>query len=335
MRHKAKMIERLKKIEKYEKLKKGGAMEKSILEVLEISRATYYRWKSRYKWQGVKGLKPISSRPKSTRTKVVLTKYMITKIKEIRNRHKMYGKAKIHSILRRQGEEISESSVGRGLKYLASKNLIERVVILKCQKERKYIRKYTRHAQRIKKGQKGQIQIDHMIINLKGVEHRQFNAIDRYSGYCVSRVYGRAGSEEAADFLKEVIEEMPIKIRDIQADGGSEFRGAFERSCEYNKIPLLILPPRSPEMNGKVERLNQTWQDEFYLMEYNELPTERELLNKEIKRWQKYYNEERVHRSLKDEQGNLLTPLEALNALKERQKILQNGTQKSLKGCEP
>jgi len=329
------MIERLNKIEKYEKLKRGGATERSILEVLEISRATYYRWKSGYKRHGVKGLKPISSRPKSARTKVVLTKYMISKIKEIRNRHKMYGKAKIHSILKKQGEEISESSVGRGLKYLADKNLIDRVVILKCQKERKYIRKYTGHAQRIKKGQKGQIQIDHMIINLKGVEHRQFNAIDRYSGYCVSKVYERAGSIEAADFLMKVIKEMPIKIRDIQADGGSEFRGAFEESCRYHKIPLFILPPRSPEMNGKVERLNQTWQDEFYLMEYNELPTERELLNKEINRWQKYYNEDRPHRSLKDETGNLLTPLEAITALKGMQKVSQNGTQKSLKGCEP
>jgi transposase InsO family protein len=78
------------------------------------------------------------------------------------------------------------------------------------------------------------------------------------------------------------------------------------------KIPLFVLPPASPKINDKVERLNQTWKDEFYLMNYNDLSVNLLELNKQIDVWQKYYNEIRLHRALKDKNNNLFTPLEFL-----------------------
>jgi transposase InsO family protein len=71
-----------------------------------------------------------------------------------------------------------------------------------------------------------------------------------------------------------------------------------------------VLPPRSPKINGKVKRLNETWKDEFYLIHYNDLSANLEELNRQIDDWQKYYNEERLHRALKDENNNLFTPIE-------------------------
>jgi hypothetical protein len=46
-------------------------------------------------------------------------------------------------------------------------------------------------------------------------------------------------------------------------------------------------------------------------MHYNDLSANLEELNKQIvDGWQKYYNEERLHRALKDENNNLFKPIE-------------------------
>lgn len=57
---------------------------------------------------------------------------------------------------------------------------------------------------------------------------------------------------------------MPFPVRAIQIDGGSEFIAEFEAACAALKLPLWVLPPRSPEMNGRVERMQATSRHEFY-----------------------------------------------------------------------
>jgi hypothetical protein len=49
----------------------------------------------------------------------------------------------------------------------------------------------------------------------------------------------------------------------MQVDGGSEFMGAFEAACQGQVIVLCVLPPRSPKLNGRIERLNGTAHREF------------------------------------------------------------------------
>ena len=58
-------------------------------------------------------------------------------------------------------------------------------------------------------------------------------------------------------------------MRAIQADGGSEFRAQFEEACQKRDIRLFVLPPRSPKLNGHVERAHLTHREdgdpwEFY-----------------------------------------------------------------------
>ncbi len=49
-----------------------------------------------------------------------------------------------------------------------------------------------------------------------------------------------------------------------QVDGGSEFMADFEQACAERGIQLCVLPPRSPQLNGRVERLQATFRHEFY-----------------------------------------------------------------------
>ena len=60
------------------------------------------------------------------------------------------------------------------------------------------------------------------------------------------------------------LSKTPFKLDSIQVDGGSEFRNRFEDACAKSNIELFVLPPRSPELNGCVERCNRTLRYEFY-----------------------------------------------------------------------
>ena len=57
---------------------------------------------------------------------------------------------------------------------------------------------------------------------------------------------------------------MPFPVRAIQVDGGSEFQAAFEAACQARGIRLFVLPPRSPKLNGCVQRAQRTHTEEFY-----------------------------------------------------------------------
>ena len=65
-----------------------------------------------------------------------------------------------------------------------------------------------------------------------------------------------------ARLLEKLQGAFPFRVESIQADGGGEFRGAFEQACQAAGVRLVILPPRSPRLNGQVESLNNAIQRE-------------------------------------------------------------------------
>ena len=99
-------------------------------------------------------------------------------------------------------------------------------------------------------------------------------------------------------------------------DGGSEFMGEFEKECEARKIPLYVLPPKSPKYNGGVERGNRIFRDEFYDREeviadnLHDIKTE---LHKAVLK----YNTFRPHSALKG-----MTPKEFYDTIQKHSHIL-------------
>ena len=61
-----------------------------------------------------------------------------------------------------------------------------------------------------------------------------------------------------------MLHRIPFPVRALQVDGGSEFYADFEAACQRKEIPLFVLPPKSPKLNGHVERANRTHTEEFY-----------------------------------------------------------------------
>jgi hypothetical protein len=89
---------------------------------------------------------------------------------------------------------------------------------------------------------------------------------------------------------------MPFPIAALQVDGGSEFDAEFELVCQHRGLPLFVLPPRSPKLNGRVERSHRTHHDEFYQV----IPDHWDVrsLNPQLRRWEQIYNTVRPHQAL-------------------------------------
>jgi len=89
---------------------------------------------------------------------------------------------------------------------------------------------------------------------------------------------------------------MAYAVTALQVDGGSKFMADVETACQAKQLPLFVLPPRSPELNGAVERANGSWRSEFYAV--YDLPGTLTELNPLIDSFQHRYNHFRPHGTL-------------------------------------
>jgi transposase InsO family protein len=136
-----------------------------------------------------------------------------------------------------------------------------------------------------------------------GREARGFTARDVVSRWDVLGIAPRATAAAAAAFLAELADRIPFPLRAVQVDGGSEFMAEFEAACAARGIALYVLPPRSPRLNGAVERANRTHAEEFYALAWGEPDLAR--LGRALRRWERTYNTIRPHQAL-----GYLTPAE-------------------------
>jgi len=139
--------------------------------------------------------------------------------------------------------------------------------------------------------------IDHAVIEI-GPNYwvKQFDATCPITKITVSQVYARETSATAAQFLAYAQEQFPFQIRSIQVDGGGEFMGEFEAACQVAGIALFVLPPRSPEYNGNVERRHATIKYEFFST-YDGAANLQEI-RVELAKYMHKYNTYRPHESL-------------------------------------
>ena len=203
-------------------------------------------------------------------------------------------------LLRERGWEVSTSMVGRILTHLKARGVLREPPSTGIStRKRPWRRHYAIRKPRWyeAKNPGDLVQVDTLDVrSLPGVVLKHFTARDVVSRWDVVEVHTRATATLAAGFLDAIQQRMPFEVRAIQVDGGSEFQAGFEQACQERNIRLFVLPPRSPKLNGCVERAQRTHTEEFY--EVNDFPLEIAPLNQELRHWELTYNTIRPHQAL-------------------------------------
>jgi transposase InsO family protein len=255
-----------------------------------ISRQCFYSWKRRYDAHGLEGLRDRSHRPQvspnATRTEVV------GKIIYLRQ-HYHFGPAKIAMYLKRYHDvDISSSGVWR---------ILERLAMNRLPASQRY-KRHDRRWQRYEKPLPGhRVQLDvKFIAPLAGSrgKHYQFTAIDDCTRLRVLRIYDRCNQQTAIQFLDYLLERLPFRVEVIQTDNGVEFGSSFHWHVLDKGIGHVYIKPRTPRLNGKVERSHRIDSEEFYRLLEGVVIDDAQVFNDKLREWEDFYNYHRPHGSL-------------------------------------
>lgn len=279
-----------------------------VSQAFGVSRATLYRWRRQYRPRELHSLESRSRRPHQVR-RTRIPPPVVQRLQALRQQYPRWGREKLRVLLAREGIYLSAKTIDRVLARLrATGQLIEPPRHSLSAHRRSRPRPYAIRKPRsyVIAAPGDLVQVDTLDVRpLPGVVLKQFTARDVVSRWDVVETYGRATSVTATQFLTTLQRRMPIPIRAIQVDGGSEFAATFEQACQQRGIRLFVLPPRSPKLNGAVERANRTHTEEFYESYLGDVDLSS--LRAAQQQWEHIYNHIRPHQAL-----GYLTPAEFL-----------------------
>jgi len=256
-----------------------------------ISRQAFYRWKRRFDAQGEAGLWDRSTRPHRSPTAIPAD--VVSKILYLRQNYH-FGPGRIADYLKRFHQlAVAVSSVHRILLRHDMNRLPAN------QKHRAHAKRW----QRYEKPQPGhRLQIDVKFLErIPGTRKRlyQFTAIDDCTRIRVLKVYDACNQGTAIRFLDDVLRRLPFRVHVVQTDNGAEFQSHFHWRLEALDIRHVYIRPRTPHLNGKVERSHRIDAQEFYqLLDKDGITDDIHLFNEKLREWENYYNYHRPHGAL-------------------------------------
>jgi transposase InsO family protein len=264
-----------------------------------ISRKTYYKWRKRFQIaQGAKtALLDQSRRPHQPRRKV--KKALRRRLLTLRQRTHL-GPARLRALLRAAGV--------RGVPSAATIAKVVKQAGL-TRKRRAKPKRYRRVFVVPRPGDLVQLDVKWVPYLVEGRQLFQFTAID-----CCTRLRLVSLAEEmtistAKAFAQYVLSTFPFPIQIVQTDNDSLFthwytagpKTPLDRPVKAHPFTLMVesfgaihrlIPPRTPRLNGRVERSHQTDEQEFYQRQRS---TTRADLRRAFARWLWHYNHTRVH----------------------------------------
>jgi len=266
-----------------------------------FSRLSIRDWVRKVKQFGPVGLNEMSRRPHNVRRPTTEAN-VIDQTVALRRKYPAWSKYKIGTLLRKQGTEVSDSTVGRIFKR---KHLINPKVSKKKRGAALSPRRRFPKGLKIQAaGQLVQIDVKHIMLP-GGKRHYQFTAVDVLSKERVLEVYPSESSRNAALFLEICLKEFSFSIGAIQTDNGAPFQKEFEIACKKHHLDHFFIEPRQPKQNSYVEITHEADDREFYNL--GNVYIDFKIQRAKLKEWQKIWNEVRPHQAL-----GQLTPREYL-----------------------
>ncbi len=94
----------------------------------------------------------------------------------------------------------------------------------------------------------------------------QYTAIDDCTRIRILKIYNRYNQKNSIEFVDYVLAKLPFSVYSIQTDNGTEFGPQFHWHILDKGIEHRYIQPRTPRLNGKVERSHRIDDEEFYQM---------------------------------------------------------------------
>ena|SRR2546427_4960432 len=227
----------------------------SICRKYGVSRKTYYKWKNRYKIQGIEGLADLSRAPHNIKYKI--TKKMEEAILDLRL--KRFGCNRIRFRLKRIGISLSSRTIYKTLRK-------HDLNILKCKIKNngKYKRFEMRHPNDM-------VQMDILgpfYLRYSNTRNYIISCIDDCSRKAASKWSERKRSIDVLNVLEEWIMINGKNPKKVMHDNGKQFTSKiFEHFLEHSNIKNKPIPNSYPQLQGKVEAYNKIIKREFLSVE--------------------------------------------------------------------
>lgn len=244
-----------------------------------ISRPTLRKWWRRYQAEGEAGLRDRSRRPHASPGRKVLAQQEEL-ILRLRREHRFGIKRLRNELARRHGLRLALDTIHKVL-VRHGENRLERPRL-----RRKGSKRYSRPVP----GDRVQMDTCKIAPGLY-----QYTAIDDCSRFQVLGLYPDRTAASTLAFLDRVAAGMPFPLQRVQTDRGGEFF-AYEVQDRLRERCIKFRPnrPRSPHLNGKVERVQRTAREEFW----STLDPKGSEAPDRLEAWRAFYNQQRSHSAL-------------------------------------
>lgn len=252
-----------------------------------FSQSAIVKWCKKDPTGGWRRIETASSRPRHHPKE--LSKEFVQAILNQRRKHRRCSEV-VWQELANQGVKVSLSSVKRTL---------ERHGLIK---KRSPWKRYHPHVDRPFAQNPGDlVQLDtiHLMV---GEKKRIYvmTLIDVYSRWAYAKACEKINGAATVRFTEEAEQRSEFRFKMLQSDHGPEFSSYFVERIEADHRYSRIGKPND---NSHIERFNRTLQEECI----DAIPNNVEEINKALKRYLSYYNQERLHMGI-----SMLTPLQMI-----------------------
>lgn len=270
---------------------------KSTIDAFGVGKSTLYDWKKKYEGanKSLLSLIPKKTRPKRVRS--MTTDWRLVQfIREFRKEYGNIGREKIKIFLDEYAAELGIDSISHRTitKVIKRRNLFFDKPN-KPKRKNKFSRGRTKKSPKVNKP--GYVEMDSVVIYINGIRHNFMCCIDIYTKFAHVRKVKTLSSLQAKLTLQEFEQRSPNPVHTVQTDNGSEFFKHFHKYLVDKEIKHQFIYPRSPKINGVVERFNRTIQEEF-INRSDEIYFDLEAFQAKLSKYLSWYNTKRPHMAL-------------------------------------
>lgn len=267
---------------------------KAVQDAFGVQRSTYYLWKQKCAQGKLSSLVPISTKPHRVR-QMKVDQRILAFIREVREQYGRIGKKKLEVLLAAYCLQLGIPAV----KATTIGKIIHRNRYFF--EGQRIHRKRRDGVLRVRSAPKekipGYIEMDSVIVRVLDRSHTFVTAIDVVTKFALCIYSSTPTARKAKELLERFRSHYVFPIRTLQTDNGSEFLGELDQYCQQEQIPHFFTYPRSPRINGGVERFNRTIQEEF-IERTDAVYSSHEEIQLHLQHYLSWYNEKRPHQSL-------------------------------------